>query len=60
MIPTRQAAQARSSNRASQAAGDLGGYVGLWNVATGRRTAALAEGSPVYSVAFSPDGQRRC
>ena len=40
------------------AAGDDGGHVGLWDVATGRRTAALAEGSPVVDgVAFSPDGK---
>ena len=38
------------------AAGDTGGHVGLWDAATGRRTATLAEGAPVYSVAFSPDG----
>ena len=31
--------------------------VGLWDTATGRRTATLAEGSTVVSVAFSPDGQ---
>ena len=31
--------------------------VGLWDVATGRRTAILAEGSPVASVAFGPGGQ---
>jgi WD40 repeat protein len=28
----------------------------LWDVATGRRIATLAEGSPVRSIAFSPDG----
>ena len=39
------------------AVGDNGGHVGLWDVATGRRTATLAEGSPVDAVAFSPDGQ---
>ena len=33
------------------------GDVGLWDTATGKRTATLTEGSPVYSVAFSPDGQ---
>jgi WD40 repeat protein len=38
------------------AAGDGGGHVGLWDVATGRRTGTLAEHSPVDSVAFSPDG----
>ena len=37
--------------------GDLGGHVGLWDTATGRRTAILGEGSLVYSVAFSPDGR---
>jgi WD40 repeat protein len=37
------------------AAGYDGG-IGLWDVATGQRTAALAEGSQVESVAFSPDG----
>ncbi len=39
------------------AAGDDGGDVGVSDVATGRRTATLAEGSPVESVAFSPDGR---
>ena len=38
------------------AVGDNRGDVGLWDVATGRRT-VLAEGSPVYGVAFSPDGR---
>jgi len=40
------------------AVGDFGGRVGLWDVATGRQIAALAEGSgAVYGVAFSPDGK---
>jgi WD40 repeat protein len=40
------------------AAGDAGGYLGLWDVATGRRTATLAEGNnAVYGLAFSPDGR---
>jgi WD40 repeat protein len=39
------------------AVGDLGGRVGLWDVATGRQTVALNEGSPVYGVAFSRDGK---
>ena len=30
--------------------------VGLWDVATGHKTATLAEGSPVTSVAFGPGG----
>jgi WD40 repeat protein len=29
----------------------------LWDTGSGQRTATLAEGSPVYSVAFSPNGQ---
>jgi WD40 repeat protein len=39
------------------AVGDVGGDVGLWDTATGRRTGTLAEGNSVYTVAFSPDGQ---
>jgi WD40 repeat protein len=39
------------------AIGDHGGRVGLWDVATGQRTATLAEGSTVFDVAFSPDGK---
>ncbi len=41
------------------AAGDVSGHVGLWDTATGKRTATLTltEGSPVDSVAFSPGGQ---
>ena len=39
------------------AAGDAGGHVSLWDIASGRRTATLSQGSPVYSVAFSPNGQ---
>ena len=46
-----------SPNGQILAAGDVGGHVGLWDIATGRRTATLAEGHPVYSVAFSPNGQ---
>ena len=46
-----------SANRQTLAAGDAGGHVGLWDVATGRRTATLAEGNAVYGVAFSPSGQ---
>jgi len=30
--------------------------VGLWDTGGGQRTATLAEGSPVSSLAFSPDG----
>src|SRR5260370_39492016 len=33
------------------------GQVGLWDSGGGRRTVTLAEGAPVASVAFSPDGQ---
>jgi len=29
----------------------------VWDVATGRRTSTLAEGSTINSVAFSPDGR---
>ena len=39
------------------AIGDHDGRVGLWDVATGQRTAALAEDSTVFGVAFSPDGK---
>jgi hypothetical protein len=39
------------------AVGDVSGHVGLWDVATGRKTATLAEGSQVDSVAFTPDGR---
>lgn len=39
------------------AAGDYNGHIGLWDVATGRRTATLAEGSIITGVAFSPDGR---
>jgi WD40 repeat protein len=49
--------RSRLPHTASLAAGDAGDDVGLWDVATARRTATLAEGSPVESVAFSPDGQ---
>jgi WD40 repeat protein len=38
------------------AAGDANGDVGLWDLATKRKTATLAEGAQVDSVAFSPDG----
>ena len=41
----------------SLAAGDGTGEVSLWDVATGKRIASLAEGGPVADVAFSPDGQ---
>ena len=37
------------------AVGDADG-IGLWDVATGRKTATLAKGNQVDSVAFSPDG----
>jgi WD domain, G-beta repeat len=39
------------------AVGDGDGDVGLWDTASGQRTATLAEGSPVKSVAFSRNGQ---
>jgi WD40 repeat protein len=39
------------------AVGDEDGRVGLWDAATGRRTATLNEGNTVFSVAFSPDGK---
>jgi WD40 repeat protein len=39
------------------AVGDTGGQVGLWDTASGRRTATLDEGSSVYTVAFSPHGR---
>jgi WD40 repeat protein len=39
------------------AVGGQDGHIGLWKVATGRRTATLAEGSSAVGVAFSPDGQ---
>ena len=39
------------------AAGESSGQVGLWDMATGRQTATLAEGSGVYGVAFSPSGR---
>ena len=39
------------------AAGGDDGHVGLWDVATGRRTTPLDEGSPVDSLAFSPGGK---
>ena len=38
------------------AAGYVNGQIGLWNVATGRRTSSLADGSTVDKVVFSPDG----
>jgi WD40 repeat protein len=38
------------------AAGDDGGGIGLWDVATRRKSATLAQGHPVRSVAFSHDG----
>ena len=38
------------------AVGDYGGHVGLWDAASGKRTATLSEGGQVASVAFSPDG----
>jgi WD40 repeat protein len=38
------------------AVGDLSGHVGLWDTATGKRTAALADASSVQQVAFSPGG----
>ena len=43
--------------RRTLAAGDTGGHVGLWDSTSGRRTASLAEGSLINSVAFSPNGQ---
>jgi hypothetical protein len=46
-----------SPNGRTLAAGDDGGHVGVWDVATGRRTATLTEGNSVVSVAFSPDGR---
>ena len=46
-----------SPNGQLLAIGDAGGDVGLWDTATGQRTATLAEGSAVNSVAFSPNGQ---
>ena len=39
------------------AAGDYSGHVGLWDTTTGKRTATLAQGSTVNSVAFSPNGR---
>ena len=39
------------------ATGEASGHVGLWDLATGQRTATLTEGSSVYGVAFSPDGR---
>jgi WD40 repeat protein len=44
-----------SANGHTIAAGD-DGDIGLWNEATGRQTATLAEGSQVDSVAFSANG----
>jgi dipeptidyl aminopeptidase/acylaminoacyl peptidase len=38
------------------AVGDSSGNISLWDTDTGNRTATLAEGSRVTSVAFSPDG----
>ncbi len=48
---------AYSPDGATLAAGYDNGDVGLWKVATGRRTATFSEGSLVDSVAFSPDGR---
>ena len=39
------------------AAGDVGGRYRPVGRATGRKTATLDDGSPVDSVAFSPDGR---
>ena len=52
----RSTAWRSARNGQTLAAGDAGGHVGLWDTGSGRRTATLAEGSPVNSVAFSPDG----
>ena len=47
-----------SPNGQTLAAGDSGGYVGLWDTANEKRTATfLYEGNEVNSVAFSPNGQ---
>ena len=46
-----------SPRRRVLAAGESGGHVSLWDMATGHKTATLAAGSAVYGVAFSPDGQ---
>ncbi len=46
-----------SPNGQTLAVGDYNGDVGLWDTASGQRTATLAVGSPVYAVAFSPNGQ---
>ena len=46
---------ARAARRSRPAT--LNGDVGLWDTATGKQTATLAEGSTVHSVAFSPGGQ---
>ena len=48
-----------SPNGRTLAVGDESGDVGLWDTATGKRTATLSEGkgTVVYSVAFSPNGQ---
>jgi uncharacterized protein YkuJ len=47
-----------SPNGRTLAVGDSGGYVGLWNMASTRRTATfLYEGNEVNSVTFSPDGR---
>ena len=46
---------ARTAGRSRSAT--TAAHVGLWDTGSGRRTATLAEGSAVHSVAFSPDGQ---
>ena len=45
--------------RAHPGRGDYAGNIGLWDVATRRKTASLLVGDPsgsIHSVAFSPDG----
>ena len=46
-----------SPSRLTAAVADASGNVGLWDLATGRRIATLADGSQAYSVAFSPNGR---
>ena len=46
-----------SPNGRILAVGDRAGDIGLWDVATGQRTATVAEGNPVETVAFSPNGR---